>query len=150
MVERRYWDSGCFLGWLQEEPEKFRQCGEVLQLAELGRVEIVTSALTLAEVLMLRPRDALPRHRRARVEGLFAREHIHTMAVTRRIGEAARDLVWDKGIRPKDAIHVASALAAGAPVLNTFDERLIGKSGQVGGAPLIIEPPTVAQPGLGL
>ena len=150
MADRCYWDSDCFLGWLQEEPDKVGKCDDVLGLAERGQIEIITSALTLAEVLMLRPKDALPETRRARVEGLFAKSFIHTMPVTRRVGESARDLVWDLGIRPKDAIHVASALAAKVRVLNTFDTGLISKSGSIGTPPLIIERPTVAQPELGL
>ncbi len=149
MVERRYWDSDCFLGWLQDEPEKADKCGDVLALCERGEMEIVTSALTIAEVLMLRPRDALPKERRARVEALFARKFIHTIALTRRIAESARDLVWDHGIAPKDAVHVASAVAARADVLNTFDRALIRKSALTGDS-LVIEEPSVPEPELDL
>ena len=152
MTERRYWDSDCFLGWLQEEPGKVDKCGDVLALCERGQVEIVTSTLTIAEVLMLRPKDALPKERRTKVESLFARKYIHTMAVTRRIAESARDLVWDHGVAPKDAaaVHVASALSAKADVLNTFDGPLIAKSGLIGSPPLTIEGPTVTAPELHL
>lgn len=150
MAERRYWDSDCFLGWLQEEPGKVDKCGDVLALCERGRVEIVASTLAIAEVLMLRPKDALPKERRAKVESHFARKYIHTMAVTRRIAESGRDLVWDHGVAPKDAVHVASALSAKADVLNTFDGSLIAKSGLIGNPPLIIEIPTVTAPELDL
>ena len=53
--------------------------------------------------------------------------------LTRQLAEAAWDLVWDHDIDPKDAIHVASALAAKVDVLNTFDGDLIGKSEDVFG-----------------
>ncbi len=149
MVERRYWDSDCFLGRLQEEPDKADKCGDVLTLCERGELEIVTSALTIAEVLMLRPKDALPEERRAKVEALFAKKFIHTITLTRRIAESARDLVWDHGIAPKDAGHVASAIAAKADVLNTFDRALIGKSTQAGDS-LVIEEPSVPEPELDL
>ena len=145
MVERRYWDSDCFLGYLQAEEGKVDSCRAVLELADKGAIGIVTSAFTIAEVLKLRPKDQLPASRRAQVEAIFARKSIVTIAVTRRIAEDARDLVWDHGISPKDAIHVASARAAGATVLNTFDRGLIAKSGLIGDRTLTIEPPTVTQ-----
>lgn len=145
---RRYWDSDCFLGWLQEEPEKTALCGEVLNLCEQGKLKIATSTLAIAEVLMLRPKDALPKERRAKVESLFAKKYIHTIALTRRIAESARNLVWDHGVDPKDAIHVASALFAKVDVLNTFDAKLIKLSGAIGNPSLVIEEPATDVPEL--
>ena len=149
-VERRYWDSACFLAWLQDEVGRADLCRDVFALAERGEVEIVTSTLTLSEVLHLRPKDAIPAERRAAVESLFNRPHIQTMMLTRRLAERSREVVWGHGVRPKDAIHVASALAAKAAVLNTFDGPLIGKSGQVGTPPLLIKEPTITEPELDL
>ena len=150
MVERRYWDSNCFLAWLQEEVGRADKCQAVLSLAERGEIEIVTSVFALTEVLRLRPRDALPTERRSSVEALFNRPSIRTMMLTRRIAEAARVLVWDHGVRPKDSVHVASALAARVAVLNTFDNPLIGRSGLIGNPPLVIEEPAVEMPELDL
>ena len=150
MTERRYWDSNCFLAWLQDEEERAGKCQNVLALAERGDVEIVTSVLTITEVLRLRPKDALPSERRTSVEALFNRPSVRTMMLTRRLAESARDVVWDHKIHPKDSIHVASALAAKVAVLNTFDRRLIRKSGKIGAPTLIIEEPAVIQPELDL
>jgi predicted nucleic acid-binding protein len=75
------------------------------------------------------------------VRRFFRRSNLRVRNVTRRIAEAAQDLVWDHGIRPKDAIHVATALDAAAIALETFDEGLIGKSGQVGNPGLLIRRP---------
>jgi predicted nucleic acid-binding protein len=44
-------------------------------------------------------------------------------------------------IKPKDAIHVATAIDAKTPVLETFDDGLLGKSGKVGTPPLVIRKP---------
>lgn len=55
---------------------------------------------------------------------------------------AARELFWDFGIAPKDAVHVATALAAGCDVLMTTDDALLKFSGLVGGSPLLqVTPP---------
>ena len=150
MVERRYRDSNCFLAWLQNEADRAGKCQAVLDLAERGELEIVTSVFTLTEVLRLRPANAVPAERRSAVESLFAHPFILTMMLTRRIAEEARDLVWEHDIDPRDSVHVASAMAAKASVLNTFDRPLIGKSERVGTPPLVIEEPQVEAPELNL
>lgn len=150
MPDRLYWDSDCFLGWLEEEEDKVNQCGAVLAMCERHEAEIVTSTLTIAEVLMRGSELRLPAERRQAVRGLFAHSYIRTVMLSRPLAEAAQDLVWDHGVRPKDAVHVATAIDAKAVVLNTFDGRLIGKSGQIGLPPLEIAKPLVNSPELGL
>jgi predicted nucleic acid-binding protein len=140
-MDRRYWDSDCFLGFLQAEPDKETLCRAVLADAERGNVMIVTSALTIAEVLHLRGRTPLPKVIRQKVTDFFKNEYISIRNVTRRIAESARDLVWDTGIHPKDAIHVATALEARLSLMNTFDGDLIKKSAQIGHPPLLIGKP---------
>ena len=80
----------------------------------------------------------------------FKRSYIVTMSITRRTAEESRELVWDHGIDPKDALHVAAALSAKVDVFNTFDQALIGKSHKVGNPGLLIEIPKVAQGDLGI
>ena len=149
-LERRYWDSDCFLGWLQADDGKIEPCRQVLILAAKGDLEIITSALTIAEVLHLRGRQPIPPDKRKQVTDFFKLSYIITMSITRRIAEDSRDLVWDYGIEPKDALHVATAIKAKVDVFNTFDKALIGKSLQVGNPKLPIEAPTVAQRDLGV
>lgn len=147
--ELRYWDSNVFLAYLQGEVERVEACEVALEQAEQGRLLIVTSALTLAEVLALRGKDKLPADAAVKktVVDFFKNEYIAVQNVTRQVAELARDLVWDHGVRPKDAVHVASALAVEAPILETFDQDLIRKSGTIGASPPLIirEPPKPAQ-----
>lgn len=144
-MEYRYWDSDCFIGWLQDEPDKADLCQKVLHEARLGKISIVTSALTLAEVLVLRGHERISAEKRLLVERFFRSEFILVRSVTRRISEAARELVWERGIYPKDAIHVATALDAKLSTLNTFDRDLIKKSNLVGNPKLVIERPALLQ-----
>jgi predicted nucleic acid-binding protein len=37
------------------------------------------------------------------------------------VGRKARELIWKYGLRPKDSIHVATALLDHVPVLHAFD-----------------------------
>jgi predicted nucleic acid-binding protein len=140
-VELIYWDSDAFLGWLQEEADKVELCRGTLERAEAGEVLVVTSALTLAEVLWRRGGPRLPRDKADTLKKFFRRSCFRIRGVTRRIAEDARDLHWLHGIDPKDAVHVATAIEGGIPTLETFDGVLLGKSGQVGNPPLIIRRP---------
>lgn len=116
-------------------------CQGTLERAEAGEVGIVTSSLALAECLWLRNNPKLSKDRAAIIRRFFRRSFIRVRNVTRNTAEAAQDLVWDHGIKPKDAIHAATAIEAGVPVLETFDDGFIAKSGTVGTPPLIIRAP---------
>jgi len=54
-VTRRYWDACTFLGWLKGEDDKIAECRSVIEEAVSRKLQIVTSALTLAEVLLVGP-----------------------------------------------------------------------------------------------
>ena len=149
-VSSRYWDSDCFLGWLQAEPDKEQACRTVLEAAEQGDIVIVTSALTLSEVLIKRGERPIPKSDRLRVETFFQNRYIVVRNITRRIAESSRALVWDHGIAPRDSLHVATALDARLNLLNTFDERLIRKGQRLSTLGLKIERPQVDQPTLPL
>lgn len=127
--ESIYWDSNAFLGYLKEETEKVDACGNVLQAAENGQLVVVTSALTLAEVIYLKGSPKLPQEQRTKVDAFFKAEYISVRNVTRATTELARDLVWDNNIRPKDAIHVATACLYKVPVLHTYDDKLLASDG---------------------
>ncbi|WP_413873549.1 type II toxin-antitoxin system VapC family toxin [Albidovulum sp.] len=146
-VEKIYWDSDCFLGHLQAEAGKVAKCAGVLQRAERGDVLIVTSALTLAEVLWMRNAPRLPKDKALMVRRFFRRSTIRVYNVSRKISESAQDLVWGHGIKPKDAIHVATALHLGVDALETFDVELINMSGTVGTPLLLIREPQAAAQG---
>lgn len=142
-----YWDSDAFLGWLQEEKDKVDLCRGTLERAESGSVLIFTSALTLAEVLWMKGGPRVPKEKAEIVRKFFRRSHIRVRNVTRMIAGDAQDLVWEHSIRPKDAIHVATALDVGVPTLETFDDGLIKKSGVIAGRALVIRKPLAAAQG---
>ena len=124
-----------FIGTQMHSWDGFRKMQEksicaVILLSEQknGEILIVTSTLGIAESLWLRGQAKVPKDRAELVRKFFRRSYIKTYNVTRKIAEDAQDLVWDKGIAPKDAIHVSTALSLGIPVLETFDKKLIAKN----------------------
>lgn len=126
-LEKIYWDSDAFLGWFQEDVGKVDLCRHTLDRAKNGEVLIVTSTLGIAESLWLRGQAKIPKDRAEIVKKFFRRSYIRSVNVTRKIAEDAQDLVWDKNIAPKDAIHASTALSHNIPVIETFDKKFIAK-----------------------
>lgn len=139
--ERLYWDSDVFLAWFQKEAGKFEKAQGTIQRAKDGEVVIFTSTLTIAEVLWKRNSPKITQDKAAIVRRFFRHSYIRLRNVTRPIAESAQELVWNHGIQPKDAIHVATALDIPVPILETFDDKLIKKSGKIGSSSLNIREP---------
>lgn len=137
MADRRYWDTACFIAWLGREAGRAEVCGSILFAAEAGEVDLVTSAFTLTEVLRPKGRDRLDPNLRQTILDFFRHPWITLVQVDRIVAERAQAFVWDRGVRPKDAIHVASAVLAKCSVFETYDSDLIELSGRVGGSPIL-------------
>lgn len=126
-INRRYWDSSCFLGWLKEEQDKVEDCRRVIDAAESGDIKIITSAFTLVEVLFLDRSTPIPQEDSDKVRAFFDNEYIFTVALDREIAEVAQNLVWDHGVPYRDAPHLATALQVAIGTFDTFDDTLIQK-----------------------
>ena len=79
------------------------------------------------------------------IEAFFRNDWIVIREVDRFLAERARELVWSTDVKPKDAIHVATAVNQDVRIdqLDTFDEEMIELSGLVGNPPLAIGPPNL-------
>lgn len=142
-MEYRYWDSNCFLQWLKKEDEH-EKCRGVIECAEKGELQIATSALTIAEVIYLKPHEKIDREKSDEICRFFEQEYLIIINLDRIIAEMARNLLWNyQALRHEDAIHVASAVRARIPIFDTFDNYLIKQSGIIGDPPLIIGKPNI-------
>ena len=149
MVERIYWDSSSFLALLQAEHGRVQACTDTLQAAKDGEFLIVTSALTIAEVLWMRGAPKVTEEKARIVNNFFRRSSIRVVNLDRAIAQRAQRLVWDNEVRPKDAIHIATAQRYDCDILETFDEPLIAKGVSVVGVEFR-EPQQSKQGSLGL
>ena len=122
----RYWDSACFLAVMKNEPES-KLCQGVIQAAKQDRITIVTSTWTLTEVIAITGKTPMTKDYDKLISDFFERNYIALRDVTQEIGHLSRQLVWDIGYKPKDAVHVATAVIAECPVFDTFDQGLIHK-----------------------
>jgi len=124
----RYWDAATFLAWLKPEPARKPACEGWLDLARHGKLVIVTSTLTLVEVVKFDKSDILnlAPEAAATIEGFFRNSWISLRNVDPEIGEKARGLMWDHALRVRDAVHLATALRYRVPFLDTYDDDLVG------------------------
>jgi predicted nucleic acid-binding protein len=141
----RYWDTNCFLGVLNREPDKIGTCRAVLREAAGGSLQIVTSALTLTEVLWPKGEAKISKDSAERIHHFFRHEWIIVRDLDRKLAEQAREIVWDHSVKPKDSIHVATAIDAKVDQFDTFDGPLIALSRKIGDPPLVIGKPNVPE-----
>lgn len=136
-----YWDSSVFCGFLSKEKDKFAIANQILEEAESGNVTIVTSFMTITEVLCVdggKPRE-MTEKQRTLIKGFFKKEYIEWITFSRVIADAARDLCWDLGLKSKDAVHLASAqyliTAEGVEIdaIHSFDSDFIKTNGKIAG-----------------
>jgi predicted nucleic acid-binding protein len=142
----RYWDSAAFLGWLNREDGRANLCAPVIKAAQRGDVRIVTSSLTIAEVLWIRGRAKLPKAMHDEINKFFRHRWILIRELDRTIAERARELVWtNAGVKPQDAVHLATAIAGDVEYdqFDTFDVDLFSLSGKIGDPPLKIGEPNL-------
>lgn len=122
-------------------------CRQVLRQAESGTLEIVTSAFTLAEVC----KKGDVRSGAENLPAFFDQDYILLVSVDDQIGRRAQALQQAglSGLKPPDAVHLASALIANVSAFHTFDQKLLNLDGKLvskHGQPLAITRPTEDEP----
>ena len=132
MAEHTYWDTNCFLSWLNGEPERAPVLEALLDLAERGERSLVTSTLTLVEVVYAPSEQTgapLDESGERAIDALFERALITFVDVHEGIARQARRLMRDAigrgwSLGHADAVHLASAWAAGVEAFHTYDRAL--------------------------
>lgn len=141
-----YWDSDCFLGFLKNEADKIKQCKGTTDNAERGNLIIVTSAITLIEVIKLDKHDSplrLDIKSAKTIKEFFNNPYIYIHNVDSEIGTMARELIWNYNLTQRDSIHVATAIKLSLDKMHTFDIKLHSLNGKYGTPKLQICKPDI-------
>lgn len=134
-MKRVYWDSCCFIDYL-EGSERGRQGRGVMERAQNGELLIVTSVLTLVEVLG--EKNVSEGDKQKIREAMQPQCGIQLVDLTRHLAESAREFVWQYGYRnhSKDAVHLATALYVtkyqAIDEIHSFDDDLLKLDGCIG------------------
>jgi predicted nucleic acid-binding protein len=118
---RVYFDSNIFIYAFECETDTGHAARRAFLLAEEGKVEAITSQLTLAEVLPrpYRDRDA---KLEAAYENVFAgRTGVEIQPTSVSVFRSAARLCAESGLRLPDAVHAATAASVGCHGLLTED-----------------------------
>lgn len=136
-----YWDSCPFIALIGKNEERRDMCRLIMKEAEKGNLHIVTSAFTFAEVIRPEEEPILDTVQEIEVLRFLANEYIIVRYVDRQIGDIARQVARQTGLKPPNAIHVATALKLEANLLHTYDRRILAQNDKLGIPPLRIEKP---------
>lgn len=128
-VKRYYWDANVFIALISnlnssEATENRDTCSRIVQQAMDGEIEILTSVLTLVEVLFPQENVAMPvtNEVRTKVKQLFDEPYVTLVALDEARAGEARDVRWTHSwLKTADAVHVASAVFARIDEMHTYD-----------------------------
>lgn len=130
-----YWDACAWIALIKQEAGRFDACRHAIEQAEAGKVEIWTSAFTLAEVYKRRVDGGsafIDASKDKDFEDYIEKDFVQIVQVDVDVGTAARRLLraYPEIGKPQDAIHVATALLNDLDELHTFDRAdLLSLSG---------------------
>lgn len=153
--KRYYWDANVFLSFISGEAARLPHLEALLDSADDGDIELYTSELSVVEVAFAAHEKATggldPATERA-IDALWDHPSpVRRIDVSALITREARTLVRvalatpGQGIKPPDAIHLATAKRLGVDALQTYEDaaartRWATLSG------LAVEEPIAAQP----
>lgn len=120
-----YWDANCWIGLIRKEGDKLPGCMYIINEAEAGRVEILTSSFTLAEVYKVKGGAGIADTSDSAFEKYLELGHILRVQLDDAVGTEARRLLrrHKELKKPPDAIHLATALLNNVEELHTFDDK---------------------------
>ena len=117
-------DTAVFIYFIEEHPRYLPDILPLFEEADGGKRELVTSALTLLEVLVV-PYRAGNRFLAERYEALLTRSRgIRLVELSRAHLRAAAQLRATTGVKPPDALQLVAALGVGCATFLTNDRRL--------------------------
>ena len=117
-------DTSIFIYFIERNPRFLPLINPLFEDADRGARELVTSAVTLLEVLVV-PYRAGQRQLADRYEALLTRSRgIRLVDLTRDQLRAAAQLRAATGVKTPDALQLVAAIGAGCHTLLTNDRRL--------------------------
>jgi predicted nucleic acid-binding protein len=139
-IKRVYWDACSWIALIQKEKilqpggaveDREMMCKSVIEAARKNRLEIATSAFCLAEVC--KSPDARNSSSPDRIADFFENDFVLIAAVDTVVGNRARKLMTGgyAGLKPPDAVHVATALILNVDEMHTFDDALLALDGHL-------------------
>jgi predicted nucleic acid-binding protein len=117
-------DTAIFIYLIEEHPQFLRDILPLFREADEGKRQLVTSALTVLEVLVV-PYRAGNRVLADKYEALLTRSRgIHVVDISRDQLRAAAQLRAARAVKTPDALQLVAAISRGCTAFVTNDRRL--------------------------
>ena len=126
-MSRIFWDTNLFIYLLEGSGENFQRVRGLLDRMLERRDELLTSTLTLGEVLV-KPMEMGRNDWAQRYERFLDSPGVRLLPFDRDSARIYASIRRDRTIRPPDAIQLACAAAAGTDLFITNDDRLSRKT----------------------
>jgi predicted nucleic acid-binding protein len=144
-----YWDACPFCALFNREEGWAENCRQVLKSAESKEIKIITSAITLSEVIRVKDMQRISQGQEAILHDFFQHEYIIIVSADLFVATKARRLIHEfPSLKPMDAIHLATAIRAKVAEMHTYDDKLLALSEKIGIPPLRICRPSIPNPPL--
>jgi predicted nucleic acid-binding protein len=134
-VSRVFWDTNLFIYLMEGKGELFERTQQVLVRMSARRDELITSTLTLGEVLV-KPLEAGQKEAALRYERFLNSPGVELVDLNRDAARIYASIRTDRTIKPPDAVQLSCAAAARCTLFITNDGRLSKK--QVAGIDIIV------------
>ncbi|HUI79188.1 MAG TPA: type II toxin-antitoxin system VapC family toxin [Bryobacteraceae bacterium] len=126
-MSRIFWDTNLFIYLLEGSGEAFRSVNRLLSRMLERRDELLTSTLTLGEVLV-KPIEGGRQEWVERYEKFLSGPGVHVIPFDRQGARVYAHLRQDRTLRAPDAIQLSCASSAGCNLFVTNDDRLSRKT----------------------
>ena len=125
-MSRIYWDSMLFIYWLDDNPQFAKRVASIHTRMSERRDELITSAVTVGEVLAGVFRKG-PMSRVDEVRNALLNLLSEVVPFTVEAADCYARIRGSTNISSPDAIHLACAASAGTDLFLTNDKNLVGK-----------------------
>ena len=130
---RPYLDSSVYIAAIKGEKRRADLAKHILDDAESGKLQVVGSTFVIAEVIRAKNQPPLSVEDERIVDQYVLRESMVWVELDVSLAVEARRLARAHGLKPADAVHLASAIRGEADVLFRWDDRFIKDGGTVEG-----------------
>ena len=117
-------DTAPLIYYIEEHPKYARDLQELFEAVDSGKIRIVTSMISLLEVLVHPIKQGNEDLAHQYYDLLMTAEHVSTVAVGANVARLAAELRSTKNLKTPDAIQLATAIEAGAESFLTNDRDL--------------------------
>jgi len=122
-MSRIFLDSNLFIYHFEDMGPRGERANAIFESISRRKDTVLTSALTLGEVLV-KPIQTGDRELEARYREVLREPEVEVLAFTRGAGEIFARIRQDRAIKAPDAIQLATAASAGCDLFITNDDRL--------------------------